>query len=102
MSQNNFTTSSVAGPVRVRAGWDAPLQELFCSVERLEGADEAGELPECFFRTSYANVKEMVECLAGAHIALPAGFIQAVSHDVESRSGNVLRDFDVTPPTRSV
>lgn len=101
MSQNTFTTSSVAGTVRVRAGWDVPLQELFCSVEQLERFGDEEQLPDCFFQTSYGSLEEMVLSLSQAGITLPPGLIQAVRQDIEHETGNVLRDFDATPPTRT-
>lgn len=101
MSQNTFTSSSIAGGVRVRAGWDAPLQEFFCSVERLEGGKEVADLPDCFYGTSYPNLDAMASSLARAGINLPPGFLEVLKEDLHNQTGNVIRDFDRTPPSRT-
>lgn len=102
MSQNTFTSSSVAGEVRVRAGWDAPLQEFFCSVERLEAdAADVADLPDCFYETSYRNLDAMVSSLAQARIRLPPSFLEVLNEDLRNETGNVIRDFDQTPPSRT-
>lgn len=97
MSQNVFTTTSVAGMVRVRAGWDVPLNEFFCSVEQLQ-AGQLDELPSCFLQTSYESLEDMMAALQQAAIAVPPGFLEVLGQDVHVRAGNVLRDFDQKPP----
>jgi hypothetical protein len=94
MSQNVFLTSSSIGRVLVRAGWDNPLQELFCSVEPIEaGLPQSGKAPACLLQTSYLDVAALVASLHEAQIVLPKKMIEAIQLDVVQRAGNVRRVF---------
>lgn len=92
MSQNLLDTIGNGGPVRVRAGWDGPLQELYCSVEYLGDA-----LPEythsCYSNTRYSTVEEIAAATLDAGIRLPQAFLAAVKADTIARTGSVLRVF---------
>ena len=63
MSQNTILTSSNFGQVRVSAGWDHPLSELFCNVLPLddENEDEESGPEECLLRSSYDDVEDMLD-----------------------------------------
>lgn len=92
MSQNLIDTVGTCGPARVRAGWDGPLQELYCSVEHL-GDSEPDELPPCYYRTVYSTVAEIEAAVVDAGIRLPQAFLAAVNMDRMARTGSVLRMF---------
>lgn len=97
MSQNTLRTNSQFGAVRVSTGWDRRQHILFCNILALwdEDEDEANEvqLPDCFYRSSYDGVDEIVQSLAAAGINLPAPMVQAIRQDVETGAGNILRVF---------
>ncbi|HYD77533.1 hypothetical protein [Ramlibacter sp.] len=100
MSQNTYVTASVLGRVRVRAGWDAPLQEIYCSVEPLDvQADFDGQTPRCFLEFAYADIPSMIASLAEGGIMLPADMRQAIESDVRAGAGNVIRDFGADWPS---
>jgi hypothetical protein len=95
MSQNILTTSSSVGLVRVRAGWDEPLQEIFCSVEPMEqDISESDAAPSCLFQTSYQDVRALLASLREAQIALPERMIDFVRRDCDAKTGNTVRIFD--------
>lgn len=95
MSQNILDTNSIIGPVRVRAGWDVPLQELYCNVEALDGQElEFEGTPACFFNTAYSDVESMAEALALAGIRLPSSMLSAVRQDLRERAENLIREFE--------
>lgn len=93
MSQNIHLTGSAFGTVRVRAGWDAPLNELYCNVELLERDAHGADLPACFSAFVYEDVPSMLAALACADIRLPEGMQRAIEADLRSRAGNVIREF---------
>jgi hypothetical protein len=65
MSQNIVLTTSVLGQVRVRAGWDVPLNELYCNVElvgRELGLDE--DVPSCVHEFVYSELPSMIKALS--------------------------------------
>lgn len=95
MSQNILTTHSSIGLVRVRAGWDNPLEEIFCSVEPLERAvHDDDDAPGCLFKTSYPNVQALLASLGEARIRLPGPMIDFVRLDCDARTGNTVRVFE--------
>lgn len=96
MSQNILVTQSSLGLVRVRAGWDNPLEEIFCSVEPLERTvDDDDDAPACLFQTSYQNVQAVVASLAEAGIRLPEPMIDFIRLDCDAKTGNTIRVFEV-------
>jgi len=80
----------------VRAGWDNPLQELFCNVEPLDqGGPDRGDGPSCLFQTSYLSVDALVASLGEARISLPQKMIEVIQLDCANSAGNVIRLFQV-------
>lgn len=92
MSQNITETSSMLGPVRVRAGWDAPLEEIYCNVELL-GTQPDLDAPTCFHEFVYADIGAMILALSEAKISLPDGMRRAIEEDIRLHAGNVIRRF---------
>jgi hypothetical protein len=93
MSQNIHHTSSVLGRVRVRAGWDVPLGELYCSVELLDGDSDLNAVPNCFREFVYPDLHAMREALSEAEIFLPDEMQRAIAADLLAHTGNVIREF---------
>ena len=102
MSQNHICLPSVAGDIRLIAGYDRPLQQLFFSIEPLDGI-EAGSLSnehEDFWEE--VAVLSMAPCssvsqLAGnlEHLGIrpPASVLAAVEDDARCQAGNTIRWF---------
>ncbi|MNR71765.1 hypothetical protein D3C71_24430 [compost metagenome] len=96
MSQNTLVTTSSLGQVRVSAGWDYPLQQLFCNVLTLddEVEDDEADLPAaCFARSAYGDVTELVATLKAGGIELPRQMVEAIGQDVRDQARNILRVF---------
>ena len=96
MSQNSLVTTSSLGQVRVSAGWDYPLQQLFCNVLTLddEVEDDEADLPAaCFARSAYSNVAELVATLQEGGIELPRQMVEALEQDVQDQARSILRVF---------
>jgi hypothetical protein len=92
MSQNTLTTTSSFGDVRLSAGWDRPLRELFCRVEFLADV-EPDPFPDYLLETNHPGVDQMVDTLARADIHLPTAMIASIGDDVTQQAGNIIRQF---------
>ena len=94
MSQNTLKTRSSTGAVQVSAGWDNPMQQVFCNVLPLEDEDE----------TDYSDVF-MMSFDDGAHVArflqetfgivLPQAMQDAITQDARVHARNLLRRFSL-------
>ena len=99
MSQNIFNTTSAVGPVNVVAGWDNPLQEVFCNVFPLnEGAIEddgsAEDAPEVMFAMPQGGAQDVVQALSLFNIVLPQQMVDAIQLDCDEHARNVFRSFN--------
>lgn len=96
MSQNiYFVSASSIGAALITAGWDEPLQEMFCNVQAQERFRmEQEDYPSCLLRTSFSKVREIVDSLKVAQISLPKQMIEAIENDCRNRTGNKVRVFN--------
>lgn len=96
MSQHNFNAQLSNGiRVRVRCGWDRPLQYLFLDVETICAKEEDE-------RTVYSNlmetnpaltVEQVGQRLATLQIAVPAGLLDQLREDQRQNMGNSTRNW---------
>lgn len=96
MSQNILDATSSVGRVRVTAGWDAPLEEVFCNVQGLDNTPgiSQDDYPECLLQTSFTDAQHIAETLHLADIHLPQQMIDAIQSDCDKQVGNVIRVFN--------
>jgi hypothetical protein len=92
MSQNILQTSSAVGQVRITAGWDKPLSEIFCNVLCLDDVPD-DNIPGCVLENRYESVDDICTSLKAADIELPDQMLEALRRDVETEAGNVIRVF---------
>ena len=104
MSQNTITLNTPLGELRLSAGWDRPLQTLFCDMLSLDDVEddepEVDETPQAaaLWQLSFANFESVAEFEAltkKAGLQLPQTFFEALARDVAENAGNVARAFSV-------
>ena len=102
MSQNVITLAGPKGPFRISAGWDNPLQEVFCNVfflgdEDEDDEDDADVDTGVAYRSSFcdgADIAGYVDAAFG--VKLPQPMLEAIDRDIADCARNVLRQFDAT------
>jgi hypothetical protein len=102
MSQNILNTEVRGVPVTVIAGWDNPLQQVFCGLvpsrDISDEASEAKDLPDFsdMMLESFACAQDIATRLQDYGIALPQAMLEAIDGDVVTRARNVVRVFDAS------
>lgn len=94
MSQNILLTTSAIGKVRVIAGWDNPLSEVYVNVFPVDenGVDE--ENPEVMFGAPDGGADEVTSALSLLNITLPEAMVAAIQADCDVKARNVFRTFN--------
>ena len=126
MSQHRFRLMRDGKLISVMAGWDRPLQQVFCMIEselaRPENLDEMGEDEQKSFLEAYEETHEYLfdnlltplphvdaigEALAKNGLPCPQGFLVQIELDRLLNAGNRVEDYGllevaVLPPLRMV
>ena len=101
MSQNVIIFNTSAGRVRVSAGWDNPLQEVFCNILPLdledEGEDQPQSGPGCSVvqGASFSSAEDVASLLyEKLGLVIPLTMQAIIDKDIAECARNVFRQFD--------
>ena len=93
MSRNVITLQGAGGEVRIAAGWDNPLREVFCNI--LPADDEDKTDYSRVGQTSFSDGAEIASFLKSAHgFDIPQTMVEAIDRDIAEGARNVYRQFD--------